>query len=151
MICLELNKLLRESRMNLERIKKLAFSCLKKLGIDTSEWSGRAYLVRRSNGRSEYASLEIYVGWKRRVIGLGRIEGFDKEKLYSVMNKRFGCSPDEVDALLLYRFLKEYYEKLDTAEYHLRRFHEIINDLTMEFSIDSLIESIKSREITIWR
>ncbi|NPA98863.1 MAG: hypothetical protein GXO43_05740 [Crenarchaeota archaeon] len=151
MICSELDQIIKEARLNLKRIEKLAFSCLRKLGINPDDWDGKAYLVRRSNGKSEYASLEIYVGWKRKVIGLGRIEKFSKEKLYQVMNRRFGCSPDEVDALLLFRFLKEHYAKLDTAQYHLRRFHEIIEDLNKEFSIDSLIESLKPGEILVWR
>jgi len=152
MLCKELNDLLKEARMNLEHIKKLAFSCIRKIGIDPEEWDGRAYLIRRSNGKAEYASLEIYVdSWRRKVIGLGRLDKFNKEKLYRIMKTRFGCTADEVNALLLYRFLKQQYDKLDTAEYHLRRFYEIIQDLNKDLSIDELVEYISgTREVLVW-
>ena len=139
----------------LSRSRDLAYQAARKLGCP--DWiEGMAYNQRltKKNGRS-YAVLVLYrESGSRRVISLGPIEKFSKDRLYEVLKEKYGLTREEVNALLYVRFLKDMTRVLDRLKYHATRVLELSNDIkdNPEEFIDNLINQVKTdyRVAVVW-
>ncbi|MCD6300885.1 MAG: hypothetical protein J7L82_02320 [Staphylothermus sp.] len=137
----------------LKNIRELAQSAIRKLGLES--WNeGQVYINRvvKKSGKC-YAYLEIRYGWRCKKVGLGPCDKFDKQKLYSVLKRRFGITEDEVNALFLTREIKSIEHLINEIEYYAYRLEECVKRLNLNFgnALDEQITKVKQPVIqSMW-
>lgn len=154
--CIDSIESLYDKYMSLfSRYRTLAHSAAAKLGAP--DWiEGMAYVQRltKKNGKS-YVVLELYrESGSRRKIGLGPLEGFSRERMYKVLNERFDLTKDEVDALLIVRYLKDLNRVLERLRYHVERVIELSKNIDVDIDrfINNTINQVKTdyRVAMVW-